>query len=225
MDIRGLSYARIDQLIREGLVGDAADIFALDRNRLLSLEGYAEKGTDALLAAIASSKSQPLSRLLGALGIRHVGSMAAQLLARHFGTLDNVANASRDRILEVRGMGEVIADGVVAYFGNPSARRLLEKLREHRVNFAEPRQVATGGAFAGKTVVITGILPNLSRTEATELVEKAGGRVTSSVTRATSFLVAGEQAGSKLEKAKALGVDIVGEAELIRKAGETAASE
>jgi len=225
MDIRGLSYARIDQLIQNGLVRDAADIYTLDRGRLLSLEGYAEKGTDALLAAIESSKSQPLSRLLIALGIRHVGSMAAQLLARHFGTLDNVANASRDSILEVRGMGEVIADGVVAYFGDPSARELIEKLRGREVNFAEPRQVATGGVFAGKTVVITGILPNLSRTEAIELVEKAGGRVTSSVSRATSFLVAGEEAGSKLEKAKALGVEIVDEAGLMRRVGESAASE
>jgi DNA ligase (NAD+) len=217
MDIRGLSYSRIEQLIDAGLVHDAADLYRLKRNQLLSLEGYAEKGTDALLAAIETSKSQPLSRLLTALGIRHVGAIAAQLLARHFGTLDDLAKATKDEIGAVRGVGDIIADGVVAYFSDRSAKRLIEKMRAVGVNFVEPSQVAAGGALAGKTVVITGTLPNLSRTRATEVVEQAGGRVTNSVSKATSFLVAGEEAGSKLEKAKALGIEIIDEAELLRR--------
>ncbi len=219
MDIRGLSYSRIDQLIGEGLVHDAADLYRLQREDLLALEGYAEKGTDALLAAIEESKSQPLSRLLGALGVRHVGATAAQLLARHFGTVDDIARASEDEIGAVRGIGPIIAQDVVAWFANPSAKKLIEKLRSAGVNLTEPRQVARGGALSGKTVVITGTLPSLSRSKATELVENAGGRVTSSVSKATSFLVAGEEAGTKLEKARTLGVEIIDEDELMNRIG------
>ena len=217
MDIRGLSYSRIDQLISEGLVADAGDLYTLDSEKLLALEGYAEKGTGALLTAIEASKKQPLSSLLSALGIRHVGSMAAQILARHFGTLDALASASQEEINAVRGIGDIIAVGVESYFRNPAARRLIEKLRNSGVNFIEPHQVALGGALSGKTVVITGTLPTLSRTRATEVVEQAGGRVTNSVSRSTSFLVAGEEAGSKLEKAKSLGVEIIDEAALLKR--------
>jgi DNA ligase (NAD+) len=217
MDIRGLSYSRIEQLIAAGLVKDAGDLYTLDREALLALEGYAEKGTDALLAAIETSKQQPLSRLLNALGIRHVGSIAAQLLARHFGTLDALADASEEEITAVRGIGEIIAVGVEAYFHNSNARRVIVKLRAAGLNFTEPRKVAAGGALAGMTVVITGTLPTLSRTRATEVVEEAGGRVTNSVSRSTSFLVAGQDAGSKLEKAKSLGVKIIDEAELLKR--------
>ncbi|HKY98214.1 MAG TPA: NAD-dependent DNA ligase LigA [Gemmatimonadaceae bacterium] len=219
MDIRGLSYSRIEQLIDEGLVHDAADLYSLKRNQLLSLEGYAEKGTDALLSAIEDSKKQPLSRLLTALGIRHVGAGAAQLLARHFGHLDDLARATKDEIASVRGMGDIIADGVVSYFSNKSAKRIIEKLRGAGVNFAEPRQAQSSGALSGKTVVITGTLPTMSRTQATEAIEGAGGRVTSSVSKATSFLVAGDDAGSKLEKARALGVEIIDEDELKERIG------
>ena len=221
MDIRGLSYSRIEQLISAGLVTDAADIYSLTREKLLSLEGYADKGTDALLSAIDNSRAQPLSRLLGALGIRHVGSIAAQLLARHFGTLDTVASASVDEVASVRGLGPIIAEGVVKYFHDSGARRLVEKLRDARVNFSEPRKVIAGGVFAGKTVVITGTLPTLTRPKATEAVERAGGRVTSSVSKSTSFLVAGEEAGSKLEKARSLGVEVIDEAELLKRIGES----
>jgi DNA ligase (NAD+) len=143
--------------------------------------------------------------------------MAAQLLARDFGTLDALAAASQEEIMAVRGIGEIIAVGVASYFRDPAARRLIEKLRSAGVNFTEPRQVASGGALRGKTVVITGTLPTLSRTRATEIVEEAGGRVTNSVSRSTSFLIAGGEAGSKLEKAKSLGVEVIDEAELMRR--------
>jgi DNA ligase (NAD+) len=224
MDIRGLSYARIEQLIGAGLVKDPADLYALTRDQLLELEGYADKGTDALLAAIAASKSQPLSRLLGALGIRHVGALAAQLLAQHFGTLDALMSASADDILNVRGIGATIANGVVAYFSDPAGRALVEKLRDRGVSFTEPRAVVAGGPLSGKTAVITGTLPTLSRAKATAMIEAAGGRVTGSVSKSTDFLLAGEEAGSKLDKAKSLGVEIIDEAELLRRISSSATS-
>ena len=224
MDIRGLSYARIQQLVGEGLVRDPGDLYALTRDRLLELEGYADKGADAVIAAIQASKSQPLSQLLSALGIRHVGSMAAQLLAQHFGTLDALLTASAEDILNVRGIGATIANGVVAYFSDPAGRALVEKLRGHGINFAEPRAVVAGGPLSGKTVVITGTLPTLSRAKATAVIEAAGGRVTGSVSKSTSFLLAGEEAGSKLEKAKSLGVETIDEAELLRRIGSSATS-
>jgi len=162
--------------------------------------------------------------LLNALGIRHVGSIAAQLLAQHFGTLDAIMAASADDILNVRGIGATIANGVVAYFSDPAGRALVEKLRERGVNFTEPRAVVAGGPLSGKTVVITGTLPTLSRTKATAMIEAAGGRVTGSVSKSTSFLVAGEEAGSKLERAKSLGVDVIEEAELLRRVSSSATS-
>ncbi len=224
MDIRGLSYARIEQLVAAGLVTDPADLYALTRDQLLQLEGYADKGADGLIAAIQASKSQPLSRLLGALGIRHVGSIAAQLLAQHFGTLDALMKATADDILNVRGIGTTIANGVVAYFSDPAGRALVEKLRARSVSFSEPRAVVAGGPLSGMTAVITGTLPTLSRAKATAVIEAAGGRITGSVSKSTSFLVAGEEAGSKLEKAKSLGVEIIDEAELLRRISSSATS-
>jgi len=224
MDIRGLSYARIQQLVGEGLVRDPGDLYALTREKLLELEGYADKGTDSLIAAIEVSKTQPLSRLLHALGIRHVGSIAAQLLARPFGTLDALISATADDILSVRGIGATIANGVVAYFSDPAGRALVEKLRSRGVNFTEPRAIVAGGPLSGQTAVITGTLPTLSRSRATAMIEAAGGRVTGSVSKSTSFLVAGEEAGSKLEKAKTLGVEIIGEADLLRRVNSSATS-
>jgi DNA ligase (NAD+) len=224
MDIRGLSYARIEQLVQEGLVRDPGDLYALTPEKLLALEGYAEKGAEGLVAAVEASKSQPLSRLLHALGIRHVGSIAGQLLAQHFGTLDALMAASADDILNVRGIGATIAEGVVGYFSDSGGRKLVEKLRSHGVNFTEPRAVTAGGPLSGKTAVITGTLPTLSRAKATATIEAAGGRVTGSVSKATDFLLAGEDAGSKLEKAKSLGVEIIDEAELLRRVSSAATS-
>jgi len=224
MDIRGLSYARIQQLVAAGLVRDPGDIYSLKRESLLKLEGYAAKGADALRAAIQASKSQPLSRLLHALGIRHVGSIAAQLLAQHFGNLGALMSASAEDILAVRGIGATIADGVVDYFSDPAGKALVGKLRSAGLNLTEPRAVVSGGPLSGMTVVITGTLPTLSRSKATSLIESAGGRVTGTVSRSTSFLVAGEEAGSKLEKAKSLGVEVIDEADLLRRAQSSATS-
>jgi DNA ligase (NAD+) len=217
LDIRGLSYARIEQLVTADLVADMADIFALTVEDLISLDRFAEKSAENLVAAIEDAKTRPFSRLLNGLGIRHVGAGAAQLLARHFGSLDALASATEAEILAVHGIGETTAHAVVTYFQNPTTRQLIKKLRGLGVELEEPRPRATGGAFTGKTVVITGTLPSLSRQQASDLVETNGGRVAGSVSKNTDFLVAGEAAGSKLDKARALGVDVIDEAELLRR--------
>jgi DNA ligase (NAD+) len=219
MDIRGLSYARIEQLIEAGLVRDAADLYTLTADELLRLERFAAKSAAQLIAAIDESRAQPLSRLLNALGIRHVGTGAAQLLARHFGSMDALMDASEEEILAVRGIGGTIAHAVTGYFANPAGRDLVARLTERRVNMREAQPAAAGGALTGATVVLTGTLPTLTRPQATERIERAGGRVTSSVSKTTTFVVAGESAGGKLDKARSLGVEIIDEAELLRRLG------
>jgi len=219
MDIRGLSYARLQQLVDAGLVEDFADLYHLHPEQLMQLERFASRSAHQLIDAIAASKAQPLSRLLFGLGIRHVGEGAAELLARHFGDLDSMMAASESEIASVHGIGEIIARSVKAYFEDPSARALIERLRVSRLTFVEPGKATSSGALKGQTVVITGTLPTLSRTEAAALLEAAGARVTDSVSKKTSFLVAGEAAGSKLEKATQLGVEVIDEAELLRRIG------
>jgi DNA ligase (NAD+) len=142
---------------------------------------------------------------------------------QHFGTLDAILSASADDILNVQASVQ-IAEGVVAYFSDPAGRALVEKVRSHGLNFTEPRAVVAGGPLSGKTLVITGTLPTLSRAKATATIEAAGGRVTGSVSKSTDFLLAGEEAGSKLEKAKSLGITIIDEADLLRRVGSAATS-
>lgn len=220
MDIRGLSYARIQQLIAADLIRDASDLYDLKPGQLERLDRFAEKSAEQLVAAIQASKAQPLSRLLFGLGIDNVGATAARELARHFGTIDALASAGEADILAIHGMGETIARSVTKWFSNPGARRLIEKLRRRGVNLEEPRPragVGGGGAtLKGMTVVLTGTLDTLTREAATELIEAHGGKVTSGVSRKTSFVVAGADPGSKLDKARSLGVKVIDERELRR---------
>jgi DNA ligase (NAD+) len=220
MDIRGLSYARIEQLLDAGIVHDVADLYTLDADDLLALDGYQKKSATALIAAIEASRSQPLSRLLTGLGIPHVGETAAGLLARHFGSLKALSSASADQIEAIRGLGDVIAQSVASFFHDPSVRSLMAKLERAGVKLDEPTHVAASGALAGQTVVITGTLPTLSRSQTAALIEENGGRVTSSVSRATTFVLAGTEPGSKLDKANALGVPIIDESELFNRIGQ-----
>lgn len=234
MDIDGLSYARVEQLVNAGLVRDVADLYDLTAAQVAELERFAEKSAAALIAAIAASRRQPLSRFLFALGIRHVGEEAARLLARRFGTLESLAGtlgppapgqpatspASRDAIEAVHGIGPAIADSVVEVLGDPATRTVLARLKAAGLRMDEPAAApASGGAFAGMTVVITGTLATMSRTEAKQRVQAAGGKVTDSVSRATSVVVAGADAGSKLDKARALGVEVIDEPRLIELLG------
>lgn len=219
MDIDGLSYARLQQLLDADFVHDCADLFDVTVAQLVTLERFGQKSAENLVQAMQAAKQQPLSRLLFALGIRHVGAQAAQLLARQFGSMDALMAATPEQLAAVRGIGDIIAQSVAEYFGNPSVRDLVERMRARGLRFDEPNAVQADGPLTGTTVVITGTLPSLSRGEATALVEQAGGRVTSSVSRKTSFLVAGEEAGSKLDKARELGVEVIDEAELRRRVG------
>jgi len=220
MDIRGLSYARIELLLQSGLVTDVADLYALTVDDVLTLEGFQKKSAASLIAAIDASRAQPLSRLLTALGIPHVGEIAARLLARHFGSMDALASASVDQIEAIRGLGGVIAESVAAYFHDQSSRVLVGKLRKAGVTLDEPTVATASGVLSGQTVVITGVLPTLSRSQASGLIEASGGRVTSSVSKATTFVLAGTDPGSKLEKATALGVPIINESELLNRIGQ-----
>jgi DNA ligase (NAD+) len=220
MDIRGLSYARIKQLIDAGLVHDAADLYDLRPEQLVELERLAEKSAESLVAAAQASKAQPLSRLLFALGIEHVGETAARQIAKHFGTMEALETASEAEVLAVHGIGETIAHSIATWFADENAKRLVARLRERGLTLTEPRSDGRGagsGAFKGMTVVITGTLPTLSREQATQLIEGNGARVTSGVSKKTSFVVVGEDAGSKLEKARALGVETIDETELLRR--------
>jgi DNA ligase (NAD+) len=183
------------------------------------MERLAEKSAEGLVAAIEASKAQPLSRLLFGLGIKDVGESVARQIARHFGTVDAIAAASVDDVLAIFGIGDTIAQSVVAWFANPQARAMVERLRESGVNVVEPRTEAASGALKGLTVVITGTLPTLSREQAAALVENHGGRVSNSVSKKTSFVLVGEEAGSKLDKARTLGVETIDEAELLRRVG------
>ncbi len=219
MDIRGLGYERIRQLLDARLVADVADLYGLEADRLAQLDRLAEQSAGQLVQAIAASRGRPLSTLLYALGIRHVGKNSAVLLARRFGTLEALAAADEEAIGSVAGIGPTIAHAVAEFFAEPRNRRLLERLVAAGVGTSEPRAGGRGGPLAGATYVLTGTLPTLSRAEASALIEGAGGQVTGSVSRKTTAVVAGEEAGSKLAKAQSLGVEVIDEAELLRRVG------
>ncbi|HSE26710.1 MAG TPA: NAD-dependent DNA ligase LigA [Gemmatimonadales bacterium] len=219
MDIRGLGYERTQQLLDAGLIQDVADLYRLEPGRLAELDRFAEQSAAQLVKAIAASRERPLSTLLFALGIRHVGKNSAVLLARRFGTLSALAGADEEAIGAVPGIGPTIAGAVVEFFAEPRNRRLLERLTQAGLTTVEPRAAAADGPLAGATYVLTGTLPTLSRGEATALIEEAGGHVSGSVSKRTTAVVAGTEAGAKLEKAVALGVEVIDEAELLRRVG------
>ncbi len=221
MDIEGLGYMTVMQLLERGLVKDPGDLYTLTAEDLAKLEGFAEKSISNLLEAIERSKDRPLWRLLVALNIRHVGAHVAQLLAKAFGSVDALAAASVEEIDAVPGIGPAIARSVAEWFRDPANRALIEKLRAAGVRMADeaPAVPAGEGPLAGRTVVLTGTLPSLSREEATRLAEEAGARVASSVSRKTDFVVAGENPGSKLAKARELGIEVIDEAEFLRRLG------
>src|SRR5437867_8311992 len=221
MDIRGLGYERVRALLDAKLIRDVADLYELTPLQLMALEGFAEKSAQQLVDAIEASKEQPLSTLLFALGLRHVGAQGAKLLARHFGTMKRLAKASADEINQVRGIGPALADAGAGFFAEPKNRELIERLEKLGLSMKEPVTTEGKGPLAGQTYVITGTLPSLSRARAAEVIEAAGGHVTDSVSKNTSALVSGADAGSKLEKAKALGVPVIEEAELFRRARAT----
>jgi len=217
-DIRGLGPERVKALLDAGLIKDVADLYEITPMQLLTLEGFAEKSARQLVDAIEASKRQPLSTLIFALGIRHVGAQGAKLLARHFGTMKALAKASADEINQIRGVGPAIAEAVAGFFAEPKNRKLLERLEKLGLNMKEPVAAEGKGPLAGQVYVITGTLPSLSRAKAAELIEAAGGHVSDAISKKTTAVVVGADAGSKLEKAKTLGISLIDEAELLRRA-------
>ena len=218
MDVRGLGYERVRALLEAKLIANVADLYKLTPLHLLTLEGFAEKSAQQLVDSIAASKSQPLSALLFALGIRHVGEQGAKLLARHFGTMGSLAEASAEEVGEVRGIGPAIGEAVVGFFKDPRNKELLKSLAKSGLTLKETATATGPRPFADQTFVVTGTLPTLSRQQARDLIEGAGGHVSDSLSKKTTALVVGADPGSKLEKAKSLGVEQIDEAELLRRA-------
>jgi DNA ligase (NAD+) len=224
MDIENLGPAIVDQLVSSGLVNHLADLYKLTHMELMGLERMGEKSSHNLVSAIAASKDRGLRRVLAALGIRHVGGRAATVLADHFGDIDKIAAAGEEELTEVNEIGPVIAKSTHDFFNSDSGRQTLERLKDVGVKMtqeASPRAAGAGtGPLAGKSVVVTGTLKNFSRKEAQDAIVAAGGRAASSVSKSTAFVVVGEDAGSKADKAKALGVEVVGEDEFVKRLGK-----
>jgi DNA ligase (NAD+) len=226
MDIEGLGEERVHQFVQAGLLRDAADIYSLTVEQLVPLERIGERSAQLLVAAIDASRARPLAKLLVGLGIFHVGPPTAVALARQLGSLDAIANATEEALVAVDGIGPIIAASIRAFFAVERNRELIEKLRAQGVNFLGPETVELpegSATLAGLTFVLTGTLESFTREQAEAEIESRGGKVTSSVSKKTSYVVAGTSPGSKLAKAEQLGVRVIGDAELheLLEGGET----
>jgi DNA ligase (NAD+) len=212
MDIEGLGEKLVDQLVDAGLVRTPADIYGLGVAELAGLERMAEKSAANVVAAIAKSKATTLARFVFGLGIRHVGEATAKDLARHFGGLDALMHADSARLLEVRDVGPVLAESIVGFFAERHNRDVIAALRRAGVHWPETEpQRAPAGRLTGLTFVLTGTMPTLAREDAKALIEAAGGKVAAGVSKKTSYVVAGADAGGKLARAQELGVPILDE--------------
>ena len=211
MNIEGLGESTVRTMLNAGLIHDAADLYSLKTADLAPLEGFAEKSASNLIASIERSKAAPLSKFLYALGIRHIGEKTAELLAESFGSLDTLAQATEEQLCAVDEVGPESAAAVVSFFARGSTARLLERLNAAGVGLTTAEKRASGGALAGKTVVVTGTLPTLSRSGAEALIRAHGGKAAGSVSKKTSLVLCGENPGSKLTKANELGIPVVDE--------------
>jgi DNA ligase (NAD+) len=218
MNIDGMGESLVAQLIERGLVKNVADIYDLTKKYLLSLERFADKSAQNILDEIENSKKLPLERVIYGLGIRMVGERTAQFLAEHFGSMEDLENAGVEELQSVGEVGPKIAKSIVEFFSNPANRKLVERLRESGLTMRGQRK-ERGTKLAGKTFVLTGTLAQFTRDEAKKLIEDAGGKVTGSVSKKTDYVVAGADAGSKLDKAKELGVAVIDENEMKKLAG------
>ena len=216
MNIDGLGDALVDQLVDKGLVRDLADLYSLKKDELANLERMGEKSAENLLAEIEASKKNELARLLFALGIRFVGERTAEFLAGHFGSLEKLAAATEEELLEVEEVGPKIAQSILEFFREKRNRTLLEKLKKAGLQFDGKRARKAEGKLSGKQFVLTGTLAQHSRDEARRLIEEAGGRVVGSVSKKTDYVVVGADPGSKFDKARALGVKTIDEKQLLK---------
>jgi DNA ligase (NAD+) len=215
MDIDGMGEVMVNQLVDTGLVKNVADIYRLTLDQLTGLERMGQKSAEKLLKNIEASRKSPLPRLLNGLGIPFVGERTAQFLAEEFGDLDKIASASEEELQKAGEVGPKIAASIRRFFDEQRNRELMERLRDERFTFTHAVKKKVGGPLIGLTFVLTGTLPTLSREEAKERIETAGGKVVGSVSKKTDYVVAGAEAGSKLDKAQALGIKVIGEEELL----------
>ena len=216
MDIEGLGPAILEQLLQAGLVSSPADLYTLETKQLRKLDRFGKKSAENLVASVERSKGNDLYRLVYALGIPHIGAKAAQVLCGAFPTMDQLQEASEEEFAQIEGFGGIMAKEVAAFFQKDSAKELVARLKELGVKMEARRQETQSAALAGSTFVLTGTLPTMSRKEATQLIESHGGKVTSSVSKKTSYVLAGEEAGGKLDKARQLEIPILTEEELLR---------
>lgn len=220
MNVDGLGGKIVDQLVDKGVVKDVADLYRLDLPTLAGLERMAEKSAQNLLDEIGTSKKSSLARLIYSLGIRFVGERTGQLLAAHFGSLDALKQATQEALVDVEEVGEKVAAAIVEFFGEPANQKVLEKMRRAGLNFEEKRAAVKDARLAGKTFVLTGALERWSRDQAKALIESLGGKVIGSVSKKTGYVVVGTAPGSKLAKAKALGVETLDEKQFARLLGQ-----
>lgn len=214
MDIEGLGPAVLETFVNNGLIEKTEDIYSLTFEKINSagLDGFKDKSITNIVTSIENSKNNDLSKLIFALGIRHVGAKAGKLLSDHFRTMDRIVNASVEEILEIDGFGEIMAESVSEFFKNEKSRSLIANLKDAGVNMNSLSEI-TDSRFSGKTFVLTGTLASLTRAQASKIIEGFGGKTSSSVSKKTSYVLAGDAAGSKLEKANALGVEVISEAQ------------
>ncbi len=215
MDIDGLGAAVVEQLLSEGLIADCADLYSLKYEDVVNLDRFAKKSAENLISAIDKSKNMGLDRVLFGLGIRLIGSRAAQILAEHFESIDNLISATHEELSSIPEIGEKMAQGVIEYFAQDKSMDIIGRLREAGVKLDYESQKESN-ILEGKTLVLTGTLPTLKRSEAKALIEANGGKVSGSVSKNTDFVVAGEEAGSKLDKAESLGITVITEDELLK---------
>lgn len=215
MDIEGLGPAVLEKLVDNGLVKSPVDLYKLTPADILSLEGKAEKSALNLIESIEKSKDRELYRLIFALGIRHIGQKAAKNICDELHSIENIMNSSVEDYTAIDDIGSIMAESIVNYFNHPESKKLIADLKACNVKMPEVEKKADKGKFKGVTFVLTGTLPTLKRSEASKLIEDAGGKTSSSVSKKTGYVVAGEEAGSKLTKAQSLGINIITEAELL----------
>ncbi len=219
MDIDGMGEALVDQLVDTGLVKKVTDLYALKPDELIELERMGKKSAEKLLANIERSRKAALPRLINGLGIPFVGERTAHILAETFGDLDEIASATEEQLQEAEEVGPKVSQSISRFFHEKHNRELIEQLREAGFGFTHAKKPKTRGALHGQIFVLTGTLPNLAREEAKERIEAAGGKVTGSVSKKTNYVVAGEEAGSKLDKARELGIAVIDEAALLKLIG------
>jgi DNA ligase (NAD+) len=210
MDIEGLGPAVLEQLSDKGLIKDITDLYTLKVEDVASLYKNGQKSGENAIAAIEKSKENPLSRLIFALGIRHIGQKAAKLAAEHFKEIDAFFSASKEDFEAIDGFGSIIAESIAEFFSLDSTREMINKFKALGLNLTEPDSTIDN-RFEGMTFVLTGTLPTYSRQEASAIIESFGGKTSSSVSKKTTYVLSGEASGSKLDKANALGIEVIDE--------------